>query len=562
MAWMLTAEGLHMKDFAFARISLGVLAAVLVAALMACPLTAFASEGTLMAGTEAVQVEVASDGAGVSTVPPASVVYSAHLQKKGWMNEVKNGGLAGLTGKSLRLEAFRIKVSGMSGGVKYRAHVQKKGWSGWVSNNAVGGTTGKSLRTEAIQVVLTGDIAKAYDVYYRVHVEKLGWLDWAKNGEKAGTEGCAFRVEAMQVQLIEKGKPVTVKTGNAFRSVNLKYRSHVQKKGWMGYVKQGATSGTTGKALRLEALKVDLGAADWTGSISYRAHVQKVGWMDPVGNNGLAGTVGKGRRLEALRMNLTGNLATTFDLYYRVHVQGIGWMGWAKNGASAGTQGYSRRVEAVQVKLVKKGAAAPGSTARPFIDYSKVAKARAKLRLSEDYRSVFVHGEKPAQYQKYIVLHDTEGLGSASGVIDWWASNGNRVAAHFIVNRDGTIVQCVPMDKIAHHAGFGNTGHNKKFGVTDESRDDKAATKRLSSGVADYGMNSYSIGIEMVHVGGGPAYTEAQLNALDNLIAYIDAYYGFKSKIIDHKMWRIGNSDTSPEFATYLRNYQNHRTHR
>ena len=74
-------------------------------------------------------------------------------------------------------------------------------------------------------------------------------------------------------------------------------------------------------------------------------------------------------------------------------------------------------------------------------------------------------------------------------------------------------------------------------------------------------MNSYSIGIEMVHVGGSGDYPEAQLEALDGLIAYIDTYYGFESEIIDHKAWRTGNSDTSPEFAEYLANYQDHRTH-
>ena len=64
----------------------------------------------------------------------------------------------------------------------------------------------------------------------------------------------------------------------------------------------------------------------------------------------------------------------------------------------------------------------------------------------------------------------------------------------------------------------------------------------------------------MVHVG-GQGYPEEQLEALDGLIAYIDAYYGFESTIIDHKAWRSGNSDTSPEFAGFLANYQDHRTH-
>ena len=185
----------------------------------------------------------------------------------------------------------------------------------------------------------------------------------------------------------------------------------------------------------------------------------------------------------------------------------------------------------------------------------------AALDITTDFRESFVHGEKGARYQKYIVLHDTEGTGDAASVIDWWDSNGNLIAAHFVVNTDGSIVQCVPLDSIAHHAGFGDTGHNELYGVEDESRDDKLGTTSIGSSYADYGMNSYSIGIELVHVGGSGDYPAAQLEALDALIAYIDAYYGFESDIIDHKAWRTSNSDTSGEFATYLANYQDHRTH-
>lgn len=183
------------------------------------------------------------------------------------------------------------------------------------------------------------------------------------------------------------------------------------------------------------------------------------------------------------------------------------------------------------------------------------------LDVTEDYRKGFVHGEKPAEYQRYIVLHDTEGSDGAADIIDWWDSNGNRVAAHFIVNKDGSIWQCVPLDKIAHHAGFGDTGHNVEFGTNNESRDDKKGTTPIGDDFADYGMNSYSIGIEMVHRGGEGDYPKAQLEAVDGLIAYLDAYYGFESQIIDHKAWRSGNSDTSKEFATYLDSYQAKRTH-
>lgn len=190
-----------------------------------------------------------------------------------------------------------------------------------------------------------------------------------------------------------------------------------------------------------------------------------------------------------------------------------------------------------------------------------ISNAREKLNLTEYYQDCLMHGEKTAPYQKYIMLHDTEGNSNAQSVIDWWASNGNLVGAHFVINKDGSIWQAAPLDTIVHHAGFGNTGHNALYGTEDESRDDKLGTKPIGSWASDYGMNSFSIGIEIVHIGGEGDYPLAQLQALDSLIAYIDSYYGFKSEIIDHKAWRSGNSDTSQEFSEYLSSYQNNRVH-
>lgn len=192
--------------------------------------------------------------------------------------------------------------------------------------------------------------------------------------------------------------------------------------------------------------------------------------------------------------------------------------------------------------------------------------AYAKLNIKTDFRKSLTHGPKPAANQKWIVLHDTEGDGRAENVVSGWDGNGKGVAAQFIVNKDGSIVQCVNIDEIAHHAGFGDTGHNAQFGVAEDGRDDMVGTVPIGSWASDYGMNAWSVGIEIVHVGGSGPYPEAQLQALDNLIAYIDAYYwnspsGNGGQITDHKAWRSGNSDTSKEFASFLANYQSSRHH-
>lgn len=178
----------------------------------------------------------------------------------------------------------------------------------------------------------------------------------------------------------------------------------------------------------------------------------------------------------------------------------------------------------------------------------------------------FNHGTKTKENQKYIMLHDTEVDASPENIVNSWANSKNGVAAHFVVGRDGSIVQAVELDVIAHHAGFGGPGnYDSKFGVGNNDKkgngDDLVGQNSGQwNGYTSYGMNSYSIGIEMVHVG-GQDYPEVQLNAVDKVIAYIDAYYGKKSTIIDHKDWRPSNSDTDSKFATYLSNYKSSRHH-
>ncbi len=144
------------------------------------------------------------------------------------------------------------------------------------------------------------------------------------------------------------------------------YSTHVQNIGWMDNVTDGTLSGTTGKNLRLEAIRIQLENVSEDSGISYSTHVQNIGWMDNVTDGTLSGTTGKNLRLEAIRMELTGSITEKYDVYYRTHVQNLGWMGWAKNGENSGSKGFGLRLEGIQIRLVEKGNDAPGSTDNIF----------------------------------------------------------------------------------------------------------------------------------------------------------------------------------------------------
>lgn len=154
---------------------------------------------------------------------------------------------------------------------------------------------------------------------------------------------------------------------NSSTEFSVLYSSHVQTYGWLDSVKNGEISGTEGQSKRMEAIKIWLKNAPYSGSVQYRTYVQNYRWLDWKSDGAEAGTSGQSKRMEAIQIKLTGELANHYDIYYRVHAQNFGWLGWAKNGDSAGTADYSKRLEAIQIVLVEKGGAAPGSTVNAFL---------------------------------------------------------------------------------------------------------------------------------------------------------------------------------------------------
>ena len=151
------------------------------------------------------------------------------------------------------------------------------------------------------------------------------------------------------------------------RKPSVSYRTHVQTYGWQGWKKDGAMSGTSGQAKRLEGINIKLSNLPYAGSIVYRTHVQTYGWQGWRKDGAMSGTSGQAKRLEGIQIYLTGELSKHYDVYYRVHAQTYGWLGYAKNGVMAGTSGLAKRLEGINIWLVPKGGKAPGSTVRPYV---------------------------------------------------------------------------------------------------------------------------------------------------------------------------------------------------
>lgn len=404
-----------------------------------------------------------------------SVTYSAHIQNLGTQEAVSEGETAGTTGENLRMEALWVNLNnqtGISGSIQYKAYIRDRGWeSDWHNSGEMSGTTGEAKALEAIQIRLTDGLTNQYDIYYRVHIQGIGWMNWSSNGNPAGTVGYDLQLEAIQIKLTPKEAgipdldPICV-TDDSYRDGDnslVEYTSHVQNIGTQKFVRDGATSGTTGQALRLEAFAVRKGSKinNVSGDIQYRAHVQNIGWMNWASDGKLAGTIGRALRAEAIEVRLTSDLANQYDVYYRAYVHHIGWMNWTSNGSPAGTEGRALQLEAFQVMLVPKGTSAPAANPENAIDKSYLNADDAWVEYSSHVQNIGTQG-----YVKDGALSGTTGqclrveafavkkgsiLNNVSGDIQYrsyvkgsawennWHSNGDL---------SGTTGRCLPLEAI------------------------------------------------------------------------------------------------------------------
>lgn len=157
---------------------------------------------------------------------------------------------------------------------------------------------------------------------------------------------------------------------------SVSYQTHIQDVGWQAPVSNGMTAGTTGRAKRVEALKISLLSQDGSplenDCISVQSYISGIGWEpQPVGNGQTSGTVGQSRAIEAIKLSLSGGLSDSYDIWYRVHSANVGWLGWASNGEPAGTQGYAYQIEAVQIKVLPKNAQDAPARGDSFRDHAQ-----------------------------------------------------------------------------------------------------------------------------------------------------------------------------------------------
>lgn len=137
------------------------------------------------------------------------------------------------------------------------------------------------------------------------------------------------------------------------------YEGFFHTSGWSGG-KADCTQCTAPAGDYVKAMKAGLSGQPegMTGTIAYQVNLSGSGWLGWVENGAETGTIDTDAPLEAIRVKLTGELEDNFDVYYSVLQSGI-WTEWVKNQETAGVEGQGLRVDGFRISIVTKGGEVP-----------------------------------------------------------------------------------------------------------------------------------------------------------------------------------------------------------
>ena len=182
-------------------------------------------------------------------------------------------------------------------------------------------------------------IEEKFSVAYNSHVQDLGWeKEFSKiDGQESGTTGKNLKNEAIKIKLVDAPK-----------NVNIEYQVYVKDIGWQEWKKNGEEAGTTGKNKIMEAIKIRLTGTE-NYSVEYRTHLENYGWMEWKKDEEIAGAVGKGLKMEAIQIRIVSKTDTT--VLYQSHVQDIGWQKYYCDGETSGIANKGLKIEAVRIEL-------------------------------------------------------------------------------------------------------------------------------------------------------------------------------------------------------------------
>ena len=320
---------------------------------------------------------------GVRANATETITGQTQVSNVGWTTpkSISEGQVLDLTAYG-RIESVKFSVGGdVSSGISYTGNAQNYGWQNSVSDGQVAGTVGQGLSLEGLKMNLTGTLANNYDIYYRAQISLYGWLGWVKDGAESGTLGLGYnnavvtsnlQVTGLQVFIVKKGASLPITIDSTQKTEITVDQSTKEILTGQVCIQDGVWQPTQ---TVLESQGIDFNipvnagqyvtqakfnvSGPVSGGIVYKVQSQNIGWSGATATNGQ--TVGSaGLRLETISVNLTGDLASKYDIYYQAYVQNYGWLGWTRDGGNAGSENHGLQIQDLRIMLSLKGGSFSG----------------------------------------------------------------------------------------------------------------------------------------------------------------------------------------------------------
>jgi N-acetylmuramoyl-L-alanine amidase len=155
----------------------------------------------------------------------------------------------------------------------------------------------------------------------------------------------------------------------------------------------------------------------------------------------------------------------------------------------------------------------------------------------------------------YLIVHYTTGT-HPSQTINWFKSPKAQAVAHLLITREGEIIQFVPFNTVAFHAGFSQWAD--RFGLNRYSIGieldnagrlvrDKGQWKRLNNVFTDDQVLVATHKLQTTEMG-WERYPQAQLDALREVAKLLKATYNFIDVLGHEDVSLSGKLDPGPAF--------------
>ena len=183
------------------------------------------------------------------------------------------------------------------------------------------------------------DEEKIFSIAYSSHVQDKAWeKDFSKiNGQESGTTGKNLKNEAIKIKLID-----------APEDVEVQYQSYIEDEGWEEWKSNGEISGSVGKNKRMEGIKIKLIGTE-KYSVEYRTHVQDLAWTEWKRDGDISGAIGRRLKIEAIQIRIVPK--DEISVMYQSHVQDIGWQQYFNDGDTSGVVNRGLKVEGIKIEL-------------------------------------------------------------------------------------------------------------------------------------------------------------------------------------------------------------------